>query len=73
VIEDSHGRPACVIETVRVIDLRFDEMTEDLALLEGEGDLAQWRAGHEAHFRREGTFRRDMALKFEIFRLIEVL
>lgn len=73
VIEDGHGKPACVIETVRVLDIAFDAMSEDLAVLEGEGDLAAWRAGHEDYFRREGTFRPDMALKFEIFRVIEVL
>ncbi|MGD9862532.1 MAG: ASCH domain-containing protein [Pseudodonghicola sp.] len=68
------GTPALVIETVELIHCRFDEVTEAMALAEGEDDsLADWRAGHRAHFQRNGGFSPDMALVWERFVLVEVL
>ncbi|MGH1493797.1 MAG: ASCH domain-containing protein [Acidimicrobiales bacterium] len=48
------GSPLCVIETT-VVDVQpFDEVSEDFAAAEGEGDgsLRHWRAAHEPYFRR---------------------
>lgn len=73
VIVDSQQRPACVIETIRITDETFDTISPALTDLEGEGDHADWRAGHKAFFRREGTFDPEMKLKFEIFRMIEII
>ena len=75
IVLDGAGEAVALIEITAVDDVHFDQVTEDMAAAEGEGDLslAYWRAAHEAFFRREGTFSPDMALKFERFRLVEAL
>jgi uncharacterized protein YhfF len=66
------GTPALVIETVEVVDTTFEQMTEEMALLEGEDEsLAGWRAGHERYFRRLGVFAPDMPLIWERFEVVE--
>ncbi|WP_316015251.1 ASCH domain-containing protein [Roseobacter sp. HKCCA0434] len=68
------GMPAFVIETRELRTCRFDEVSEEMALAEGEDDdLAGWRAGHEAYFTRNGGFAPDMMLVWERFDLIEDL
>lgn len=73
IVLDGAGAPACVIRTMSLRLIRFNEMTPELAALEGEGDksLAYWREGHKAFFTREGTFSPDMELIFEEFTVIE--
>jgi len=48
-------RPRCVIETQRVDVVPFDEVSEEFAATEGEGDgsLEYWRRVHLAYFGRE--------------------
>ncbi|MEZ5246092.1 MAG: ASCH domain-containing protein [Acidimicrobiales bacterium] len=48
------GSPLCVIETTEVEITAFDEVTEEFAAAEGEGDrsLRHWRAVHERCFGR---------------------
>jgi len=71
---DWQGRPALVIETVEVTQMRFDEVDEDFAMAEGEfRDLEDWRKGHERFFARNGGFAPDMMLVCERFRLVEDL
>lgn len=72
---DSEQRPAVVVETVDVTIRRFDEVDEDFARAEGEGDLSHdfWREGHQAYFERNGVFSPDMQLVCERYRLREVL
>ena len=55
IVTDFSGTPRCVIETVRVDIVPFDQVTEEFAAVEGEGDgsLAYWRAAHERFFARE--------------------
>lgn len=57
--------------TLRLI--RFNEMSPELAALEGEGDLslAYWQSAHQAFFEREGTWAPDMELVYEEFAVIE--
>ena len=67
------GTPACVIETQEVVICRFDQITEAMALAEGEdADLAGWIAGHTAYFTRNGGWSPDMEVVWERFRLVEV-
>lgn len=73
VVLDGSGAPRCVIETVAVTVHRFDDVPEDFALAEGEGDYAEWRDGHVAYFTRNGGWSPDMQLVCERFRLVEVL
>ncbi|MBN8290613.1 ASCH domain-containing protein [Rhodobacter sp. NTK016B] len=66
--------PALVIETVELIQCRFDDVTEAMALAEGEDDSLQgWRDGHSAYFERNGGFSPDMQILWERFVLIEDL
>jgi len=75
VVLDGAGKPAAVIETTEVTIRRFDEVGEEFARDEGEGDLSleYWREGHEAYFARNGGFAPDMELVCERFRLVELL
>lgn len=49
------GEPVCVIETVNVDIVPFDEVDAGFAATEGEGDgsLAYWQRVHTAYFARE--------------------
>ncbi|EEJ5958670.1 ASCH domain-containing protein, partial [Salmonella enterica] len=54
--------------------IRFNEMSADLAALEGEGDLslAYWQAAHRAFFEREGNWSPEMELVYEEFAVLEI-
>lgn len=67
------GRPALVYEVTGVTQCAFADIPEDFALAEGEGDFAEWRAGHIDYFTRNGGFDPDMMLVCERFRLLEVI
>ena len=75
VVLDGAGAPCVVIESTELVQRRFDEVPDDFAAEEGEGDLsrAHWAAVHEDCFTREGTFAPDMALWCERFRLVEII
>lgn len=55
VILDGEGRAVAIVETTSVEVVPFDEVTEDHAFLEGEGDrsLKYWRNVHEIFFKKE--------------------
>jgi uncharacterized protein YhfF len=48
------GEPICIIETTEVTQRRFDEVDEEFAYSEGEGDrtLGYWRDAHTRFFSR---------------------
>ncbi len=75
IVLDGQGHPAAVIETTEVSVRRFDEVDEEFARDEGEGDrtLAYWRRAHETYFARNGGFAPDMEVICERFRLVQVL
>lgn len=71
---DWDGTPALVVRTTRVDLVRFCDVTQEMALAEGEDDdLGGWRAGHQAFFARNGGFDPDMMLVFEHFDMVEDL
>ena len=55
VILDGAGQPLCIIQTTHLYVCPFDEVDEEQAYLEGEGDrsLAYWRQVHWDFFSRE--------------------
>jgi len=57
VILDGAGMPLCIIETTRIEVRRLNDVDEDFAWTEGEGDrsLAWWRDAHLGFFERVGT------------------
>lgn len=68
------GRPALVNRTLELRLVRFCDMTEEMALAEGEDEtLAGWRAGHERYYRRLGVFDPEMELIWERFEVVEDL
>ena len=79
VITDWSGAARCVIRTTSVEVVAFDEVGEEFAAAEGEGDgsLAFWRDAHWAAFSREleGTGRSpqpDMPVVCERFEVVAV-
>lgn len=68
------GRPALVNRTLELRLVRFCDMSEALALAEGEDEtLEGWRAGHEVYYRRLGVFDPEMELIWERFEVVEDL
>jgi len=55
IVTTGSGAPLCIIETMAVEVVPFDEVTADFAATEGEdgGTLEAWRRGHAAFFARE--------------------
>ena len=72
VVRDGSGIPVAVIETVELMQRRFDEVDAAFAFEESEGDctLAFWRRAHRNYFGRQGTFAPDMLVYCERFRLV---
>ncbi|KIL49528.1 ASCH domain-containing protein [Jeotgalibacillus soli] len=55
IILDGDGKAVAIAETTQVEVIPFDEVTEEHAYLEGEGDrtLSYWRDVHETFFKKE--------------------
>lgn len=55
IVTDYAGTALCIIETMQVDIVPFNEVSAEFAATEGEGDgsLAYWRKAHEAYFARE--------------------
>lgn len=55
IILDGQGRPLCIIQITRVYVSPFNEVDDEQAYLEGEGDrsLAYWQEVHWTFFGRE--------------------
>jgi uncharacterized protein YhfF len=71
------GQPVCILETTGITIRRFDEVDEDFARSEGEGDrsLRYWREAHVNFFSRVlprigREFSEQMPLVCESFKLI---
>lgn len=75
VVCDGAGRPRAILETVSIEQMAFDQVGQEFAASEGEGDgsLHHWRTSHRGYLERAGIFRPDMLLWCETFRLISVL
>ncbi len=55
VVTDWAGEPVCVVETVRVDIVPYEDVDAEFAAAEGEGDgsLAYWQRVHAAYYERE--------------------
>ena len=66
--------PQLVTRTMELRLVRYCDMTEPLALMEGETETLQdWREGHERYFKRQGIFDPEMELIWERFDVVEDL
>jgi len=74
IVLNGAGEAVCVIRTLALRLIRFDEMTAELAAMEGEGDLslAYWQAAHQPFFEREGSWSPEMELIYEEFAMVEL-
>ena len=64
------GKPACIVKTIDYKIMKFKEMTEKFARLEGEGDLSldYWKKNHESFFKSYNfNFTNETLIVFEIF------
>jgi len=70
------GVPHCVIKNTSVTVLPFNEVTWDMAKLEGEDEVLQtWQDGHRRFFQLEGeeygfTFTEETPVVFEEFEVV---
>ncbi|MEI3611849.1 ASCH domain-containing protein [Pseudogracilibacillus sp. SO30301A] len=77
IILDGDAEAVAIIETTAVVVVPFDEVTEEHAFLEGEGDrsLNYWREVHETFFNKEfeaieQEFNDNMLVVCERFNLV---
>ncbi len=76
ILLDGSGHPRALVEATEVSVVPFEEVTEEHAFLEGEGDrsLTHWREVHEQLFTQIAThdrgFSPDMPVVLERFRVI---
>jgi uncharacterized protein YhfF len=77
IVLDGKGEPMCITETVEVTFRRYNEVDEEFARAEGEGDLSlrYWREAHKNFFSRilpkfGKEFTEDMPLVCERFKVI---
>jgi len=74
ILLDGRGHPRALISTTEVEVVPFDEVDEEHARLEGEGDLsvASWRAAHERFFGQGSSrpFEPDMPVVLERFAVV---
>ncbi|MDE1995702.1 MAG: ASCH domain-containing protein [Rhizobiaceae bacterium] len=72
---DGQGLPRVVLETVSIEQVAFDQVSQEFAAKEAEGDLSldYWRASHREYFERAGLYTPDMLLWCETFRVIFVI
>lgn len=76
IIVDGAGHPRALVVTTEVGVVPFDEVDEEHARLEGEGDLslAHWRAVHERYFtdhaEHDRGFAPDMPVVLERFEVV---
>ena len=76
IVTDWDGNPCCIIETIAVTVLPFNEITFDICKREGEDDnLESWQKGHKHFFTEEGKmlgyeFSETMPVVFEDFKVV---
>lgn len=68
------GTPALVVKTIRVDEVRFCDVTENMAYADTGGDnLLVWRKQTKPILRAGGHYEPTMMLVFEFFQLVEDL
>ena len=76
IVTDWNGNPHCVIETIAVTVLPFNEITFEICKREGEDDtLESWQQGHRHFFIEDGKamgyeFSETMPVVFEDFKVV---
>ncbi|KAB8308608.1 ASCH domain-containing protein [Rahnella contaminans] len=73
IVVDGRNNPVCAVQLTEVKQVPFDQVTEQHAWEEGEGDrtLAYWRKEHQRFFEEYEMFEPTMPLLLMKFRMIE--
>lgn len=72
IITYENGQNACLIMTTNSIITEYKNITEDLALLEGEGNFNKWKEIHNNFFKSiDPNFNDNTIVEFEIFKVIK--
>ncbi|MFC6290836.1 ASCH domain-containing protein [Levilactobacillus angrenensis] len=78
VILDGHDQPVCITQTKVTEVVSFDQVTQEHAYHEGEGDrtLTSWRQGHRSFFTAEyqavgRTFNEQIPCFCEVFERVD--
>lgn len=72
----NNEKKACITKTIDFKIMKFKDMTEDCARLEGEGDLSldYWKKVHHDFFKKQNNdFNEDSLIVFEIFKVTKNL
>jgi len=72
----NNGKEACIVRTMDYKVMKFNEMTEELAMLEGEGDLSleYWKKIHYNFLKsNNSSFNEETLIVFEIFEVTKRL
>ena len=80
-VTDGFGIPLCFIKTIDVEFVAFKDVTEEMARLEGEGDLSllDWKRGHKNFWETYDSqeinvpFTEEEIIFFETFKVIKIL
>ena len=77
VVTDFDGEPLCVLQTTEIEHMRFIDVGDEFAAMEGEGDfsLEYWRRVHREYFEREAErhgfdFHDEMIVCCERFKVL---
>ncbi|KJS14276.1 MAG: RNA-binding protein [Peptococcaceae bacterium BRH_c8a] len=77
VITDWNGNAKCIVKTIKVQIILYKEITEEMAQIEGEGDLSleYWKRVHDTYFIKECMrlnkhFTDEMPVVFEEFEVV---
>lgn len=75
IITDFNGKAKAIIQITDVQIINFNQMTEELASKEGEGNLEEWKKIHQKFYARElqfinTEFNENIPLVYEEFKLI---
>lgn len=75
IVTDYKGNPHCVIKTTNITILPFNQITDEMARREGEGDLTAWVDSHKEFFSQDADelgyiFEEDALVLFEDFELV---
>jgi len=76
IIMNSKEKDVCMIEIVNYKILKYREMTNEMAMAEGEGNLEEWREIHKRFFSselgmNENAFDENIFIIYYLFRVIE--
>ena len=67
-------KKACITKTKKIIVTEFKNITEELALMEGEGTFEKWKKEHIKFFKSiDKYFNENTIVEFEIFDVVKDL